>query len=259
MDEAADAAGREGGPVRGRRRGRPSLLDVAAEVLVADPAASLAEVAEAAGIGRTTLHKHYATRDDLLLAVGYRAIDLWEHAITTVTDPAPRPDAPARTAAPGDPSPRPDAATRAPAPSDPAPRPDAATRTATLGPTAAAAGLRALLAAMIPIGPQLAFLWRTPTFDHVPDIEERWNAVEARGLAVLKQAQRHGLLAADVPDWWLLQTCYSITYVAAESVRSGKLAPLDAPGLALRTFLRGLGTTPPPAPAPAKAPGSRSR
>jgi hypothetical protein len=33
----------------------------------------LAEVAEAAGIGRTTLHKDYATRDDLLLAVGHRA------------------------------------------------------------------------------------------------------------------------------------------------------------------------------------------
>ncbi len=47
-----------------------SLLDVAAGVLVADPAASLAEVAKAAGIGRTTLHKQYATRDDLLCAVG---------------------------------------------------------------------------------------------------------------------------------------------------------------------------------------------
>ena len=66
------------GPVL-RRAARP-LLDVAAAVLVADPAASLAEVAEAAGIGRTTLHKHYATRDDLVRAVGHRAIDLWEQA-----------------------------------------------------------------------------------------------------------------------------------------------------------------------------------
>ena len=54
-----------------RRAARP-LLDVAAAVLVSDPAASLAEVAEAAGIGRTTLHKHYATRDDLVRAVGSR-------------------------------------------------------------------------------------------------------------------------------------------------------------------------------------------
>src|SRR5215475_9965697 len=65
---------------------KSSLLDVATEVLVGDPAASLADVAEAAGIGRTTLHKHYATRDDLLRAVGHRAIDLWEQALAGVAD-----------------------------------------------------------------------------------------------------------------------------------------------------------------------------
>lgn len=177
-----------------RRAARPSLLDVAAEVLVADPAASLAEVAAAAGIGRTTLHKHYATRDDLLCAVGYRAIDLWEQAISGVTGTDPD------------------------------------------------GGLRALTAAMIPIGPQLAFLWRTPAFDHVQELSERWKAVEARGLAVLKRAQDRGILRAGVPDWWLLQTFYSIIYVAAESVGVGQLAPLDAPGLALSTFLHGSGT-----------------
>ena len=180
-----------------RRGTRPSLLDVAAEVLVADPAAALAEVAEAAGIGRTTLHKHYATRDDLLCAVGHRAIDLWEQAV-------------AGAGGSDDPD----------------------------------GGLRALTTAMIPIGPQLAFLWRTPAFDHVGDIGERWLAVEARCLAVLKRAQDLGVLAAGVPDWWLLQTLYSIIYVAAESVGAGKLAPLDAPGLALGTFLHGLGARP---------------
>lgn len=177
-----------------RRAARPSLLDVAAEVLVADPAASLAEVAGAAGIGRTTLHKHYATRDDLLCAVGHRAIDLWEQAISELTGTDPD------------------------------------------------GGLRALTAAMIPIGPQLAFLWRTPAFDHIQELAERWKAVEARGLAVLRRAQDRGILMAGVPDWWLLQTFYSIIYVAAESVGAGQLAPLDAPGLALSTFLHGIGT-----------------
>ncbi len=181
-----------------RRRVRPSLLDIAAEVLVADPAASLAEVAQAAGIGRTTLHKHYATRDDLLRAVGHRAIDLWEQAVAGVDD---RDD------------------------------PDG--------------GLRALVAAMIPIGPQMGFLWRTPAFDHISELGERWLAVETRCLAVVKRAQDLGSLAAGVPDWWLLQALYSIVYVAAESVVLGKLAPLDAPGLALGTFLHGLGARPP--------------
>jgi AcrR family transcriptional regulator len=180
-----------------RRGARPSLLDVAAEVLVADPAASLSEVAEAAGIGRTTLHKHYATRDDLLLAVGHRAVDLWEQAVAG--------------AGGGDDS---------------------------------DGGLRALVAAMIPIGPQLAFLWRTPAFDHLSELGERWLAAEPRCLAVLKRAQELGWIAAGVPDWWLLQMLYSVVYVAAESVRAGQLAPLDAPGLALGTYLQGLGPRP---------------
>jgi AcrR family transcriptional regulator len=67
-------------------RVKRSLLDVVAEVLVADPGASLAEIAEAAGISRTTLHSHYATRNDLLCAAGRRALDLWEDAVNKVED-----------------------------------------------------------------------------------------------------------------------------------------------------------------------------
>src|ERR1700735_4085149 len=100
---------------RGSRAARRSLLDVAAEVLVTDPSASLSQVAEAAGIGRTTLHKQYATREDLLRAGGQRVIDLGEqvHEAASADD--------------------------------------------------ADGGLRTAIEAMIPIGPQLAFLWRTPS------------------------------------------------------------------------------------------------
>jgi AcrR family transcriptional regulator len=177
-----------------KRAGKPSLLDVAAEVLVGDPAASLAEVAEAAGIGRTTLHKQYATRDDLIRAVGHRAIDLWEQAVSGAGGPD--------------------------------------------------GGLRAMTAAMIPAGRQLAFLWRTPALDRDQDICQRWDAVEERSAAVLKRAQDYGVLAADVPDWWLTRTFYSLIYVAAESVDSGHLAPRDAPDFMLGTFLRGIGSSP---------------
>jgi AcrR family transcriptional regulator len=176
---------------------RRTLLDVAAEVLVGDPAASLAEVAEAAGIGRTTLHKQYATRDDLLRAVGHRAIDLWEQAVAGVVDA-----------------------------------------------DAHDGGLRALTEAMIPIGPQLAFLWRNPTLDRAKDVVERWTAVEGDALAVLQQAQARGVIAAEVPFWWLLQTLYSLVYVASEAIRSGHLAPRDAPDLVLKTLLRGIGSPP---------------
>jgi AcrR family transcriptional regulator len=180
------------GPARPRRGMRPSLLDVAAEVLVADPAASLAEVAEAAGIGRTTLHKHYATRDDLLRAVGHRAVDLWEQALGAVAD----------------------------------------------GPDG---GLRAIITSMVVVGSQLGFLWRTPALHRDQALEERSDATQEATLAVLRRAADRGVLAPGTPDWWLLDTFFSLIYVAAESVAEGKLAPNDAPGLVTSTFLRGIG------------------
>ena len=175
------------------RRRDASLLDIVAEVLVGNLSASLAEVAEAAGIGRTTLHKHYPTRDDLLRAVGHRAISRWEQAVDGVS---------------GD-------------------EPDG--------------GLRAIVTALIPIGPQLAFLWRTPALERFADIKEHQHAVEERCLAIMRHAQQAGVLAPGVPGWWLLNTCYSLTYCAAESVADGLLAPREAPDVVLRTLLQGIG------------------
>lgn len=71
---------------RPRRAVKRPLLEVVAEVLVAQPGASLAEVAQAAGISRTTLHKYYATRDDLVRAVAFRAVEIWEQAVDAVAE-----------------------------------------------------------------------------------------------------------------------------------------------------------------------------
>lgn len=67
---------------------RQTVLEVAAEVLAVNPSASLAEVATAAGIGRTTLHKQYATRQDLLVAVAHDALNHCEQAINAATETA---------------------------------------------------------------------------------------------------------------------------------------------------------------------------
>jgi AcrR family transcriptional regulator len=179
-------------------RQRSPLLDVVAEVLVLNPSASLAEVALAAGIGRTTLHKHYPKRDDLIRAVGHRALDLWEEAVDKVGED------------------------------------DDAERS-----------LRDLVDAMLPIGPQLAFLWRTTAFDHDAEIHERWAAAEKRSRAVLLRAQESGLIAAEVPSWWLLPAFDSLIYSAMESMRTGHLAPRFAADLVLRTLLRGIGASRP--------------
>jgi AcrR family transcriptional regulator len=52
-----------------RNRTRQAILDAAIETLAQQPAASLGDIAAAAGVGRTTLHRYFAERSDLMSAV----------------------------------------------------------------------------------------------------------------------------------------------------------------------------------------------
>lgn len=63
-------------------RTRRELLDAATTVLTKDGSASLAEVAAAAGVGRTTLHRYFPTREGLIRALVEDALDRVEEAIT---------------------------------------------------------------------------------------------------------------------------------------------------------------------------------
>ncbi|KJK51446.1 hypothetical protein UK23_06780 [Lentzea aerocolonigenes] len=60
------------------------VLETATSVLLRDPTASLGEVAKAAGVGRTTLHKRFPTRSDLIHALATEALDLVDAAISSV-------------------------------------------------------------------------------------------------------------------------------------------------------------------------------
>ncbi|MER5963463.1 TetR/AcrR family transcriptional regulator [Streptomyces sp. NPDC002057] len=53
-----------------RLRTRRAILDAAVSVLSADHTASLGDVAGAAGVGRTTVHRYFPERSDLLAAIG---------------------------------------------------------------------------------------------------------------------------------------------------------------------------------------------
>jgi AcrR family transcriptional regulator len=180
-------------------RSRPAptdLLDTAAQVLVMDPSAPLAVVAAAAGVGRTTLHKRYPTRDALLVAVAHRALDLCHDAVDSAV-----------SGATGDRD----------------------------------GGLRRLVGALVPVGPQLAYLFRQPSLEKHPELRARTVALDPGLLAVLTAASDAGVVRADLGQWWCLSTLYALVYIAWEGVAIGKLAPDDAPDLVLTTLVRGLG------------------
>ncbi|MEU4157968.1 helix-turn-helix domain-containing protein [Actinoplanes sp. NPDC026670] len=58
-----------GVPSGSRARTRQAILDAAIEVLARNPGASLGDVAEAADVGRTTLHRYFPERSDLITAL----------------------------------------------------------------------------------------------------------------------------------------------------------------------------------------------
>jgi AcrR family transcriptional regulator len=174
--------------------GRPTLLDVAAEVLVSNPAASLASVASAAGIGRTTLHKQYATRQELVVAVAHRALDRSIEAARTAIANAD-------------------------------------------GNTV----MRELVTALVPVGAQLAFLFREPSLDNEPAIDKRLDDLDKPIATAIRAAQQAGVLRTDRPEWWFVSSLYAVVYIAWEGIKFGRLAPLDATELVVGTLIDGLG------------------
>lgn len=162
-----------------------TLLDTAAEVLVANPAAPLGTVAQAAGIGRTTLHNHYPTRQELLVAVAHHCLNRCGEALDGATT------------------------------------------------------LRPLVTALVPVGAQLAFLFRHPSLDADAELAQRIKALDVPVTSVVEGTPE---LRSDRPSWWIVSTIYALIYVAWEGIAGGYLAPRDAPDLVLDTLLTGVGT-----------------
>lgn len=63
------------------RRNREAVIEAALELLARNPDASMKEIADASALGRTTVYRHFPTRDDLFGAMLAHAVEhTWEIA-----------------------------------------------------------------------------------------------------------------------------------------------------------------------------------
>lgn len=171
------------------------LLASATQTLASNPGASLADVAVAAGVSRTTIFTRYPTRAALLEAVAIHGVTRLEDAYEA-----------------------------------------AGARTST---APAAEVLANLVTRMIPIGPNIAFLFREPLLHGNETVQSHLMALHEMDLALLRRAQAEGDLRRDAPVAWLARSLDALVYAAWEGVDAGELAALEAPHHVMSMFLDG--------------------
>lgn len=82
MSSDSGSAARAYGRRADAERNREIVLDHAVRLLSDDPSVGMAEIANASGVARATLYRHFSTREELIVAITERVFDDSERAIT---------------------------------------------------------------------------------------------------------------------------------------------------------------------------------
>jgi AcrR family transcriptional regulator len=85
-EQIEDSLRRGEAPRADARRNREAVIEAAIVALAADPNASMADIATAAGLGRTTVYRHFDTREELIVALFERVVSEAQAATSTVID-----------------------------------------------------------------------------------------------------------------------------------------------------------------------------
>ncbi|WP_327091396.1 TetR/AcrR family transcriptional regulator [Nonomuraea sp. NBC_01738] len=238
---------------------REEIVTAAIHHLNEVPTASMTELAEAVGVSRATLHRHFTSRDELLIALGRRALEGWAlvHDRIGLTPLVTPPDA-------SRPSPYGDArtGTETRPPTDGSTGPDTEVSASTgsdderivlaerhrpgrLGvDECTAAQLRVLLhdllASLVEVADEHGFALTDHAMAVDPDLLRRAEELEEREIALFVAAQRAGVLRGDVPPRWISNMVYGLIVAVRESLRRGDVARRDLPRLLIETFHGGI-------------------
>lgn len=179
---------------------RDDILAVAQRRLNAHPTSSMAEIAEAAGIGRATLHRHFASREDLLTEIGSRSLDRLEQRLDTADVEA--------VAAGGDPE-------------------------------LIRSTIVTLLEQYNDDSDDFGFALTDHFVATEPGLVARLDRLYEREVALHAAGQRAGVLRSDVSARWLSAAAYGLLVAAREALRNGDVARRDLSALVSSFFLDG--------------------
>lgn len=176
------------------------LLDAALAALNQDPTASMAAIAEACGISRATLHRRFAAREDLLVAVGERGLVAWESAIEASGIQAAIESGESE---------------------------------------ALSAALRDLLSRYVQDVAVHGFTLTDPYIQRVPHLAERAKALTEHETRMMAAAQEAGLLRRDLPAVWLGWSLFGTLVAARDAVDTDSLGRRGLDDLVWATFMNG--------------------
>ncbi|RVX42793.1 TetR family transcriptional regulator [Nonomuraea polychroma] len=180
--------------------GREQIMTAAIQHLNKDPSASMAQLADAAGISRATLHRQFSSREELMLALARRGHDQWEQAqLAAGLDAA----------------------------------------TASGDRDALEKALNDLLTGLIEVADEYGFGLTDYALTVNPELSRRAEELEAREIAFYTAAQRAGVLSAELPVRWISDVVYGLLVAVRDGLRRGDIARRDVPRLLLRTFTHG--------------------
>ncbi|WP_135080160.1 TetR/AcrR family transcriptional regulator [Terasakiella sp. SH-1] len=98
-----------------------------------------------------------------------------------------------------------------------------------------------LFKAMIPIGDHYGFLAQEFDVMDQPEVASLYQQQIMALRDLIEGLKKEGHIAADIPTAWAASLVDTLIYSTWSAIHKGDLAPNEAPSLALRTILNGLG------------------